>query len=340
MKASNLWIGWIGLFGVTVLGAGLMFAQAPVPPPAPAASSQEQAQPPAPDAPPDSLEQKYRLAVDVQLVNVNATVLDEDGKYMDNLKPEDFQLFEDSKEQKVAFFAHDRKVPISVGVLVDTSGSMRHKLQQALQTVREVSLALSPQDEMFLLTFDDGVEMRQKFTSNQQDVQRALRGIRSGGETAVYDAIKVALKEMDSARNHKKVLMLVSDGFDTKSKTTATQAQELLKRSETILYAIGIDDDDNDPVAQRDTRYHIYYYMLGQLSAIGGGQTFKMFTGRNYALDGLAQIILEELHQQYTLSYYPTGEGNGSWRKLEVKVKKTGAQIRTRMGYYVGQTGN
>ena len=336
MKASNFWIGILGVF---VLGAGFLFAQASAPLVPPSVVGQAQPPAAAPDAPPETPDQKYSLAVDVQLVNVVATVVDKDGAYMDNLKAEDFQLFEDNKEQKVSFFAHDRRIPISVGVLVDTSGSMRHKLQQALQTVREVSLALSPQDEMFLLTFDDNVEMRQKFTSNPQDIQRTLRGIRSGGETAVYDAIKMGLTEMKSARNNKKILLLVSDGFDTKSKTNAVQVQEMLKRSEAMVYSIGIDDDDNDPATQRDTRYHIYYYMLGQLSGISGGQVYKMYTGRNYALDGLAQVLLEELHQQYTLSYYPTAENDASWRKLEVKVRRPGAQIRTRTGYYVSQPG-
>jgi len=222
--------------------------------------------------------------------------------------------------------------------MVDTSGSMRHKLQQALQTVREVSLALRPQDEMFLVTFNDDVEVRQKFTKNPEDVQRALRGIRSGGETSVYDALQTGIQEMKNARNGKRILLLISDGFDTRSKLTMDQALEQLKRSQLQLYAIGIDDDDNDPLVLRQPRYHVYLYMLGEMTGASGGQTFRMYTGRNYALDSIAALILEELHEQYTLGYYPATPKDGSWRTIQVKVDRPNSAVRTRSGYYAVPT--
>jgi len=281
---------------------------------------------------------RYKLNVEVELVNVTATVLDESGKYMDGLKLEDFQVFENGDEQKISFFSHDLRVPISVGVLVDCSGSMRHKLQQALQTVREIALALSPQDEMFVISFNSDVEVRQHFTTNMQQIQRSLRDIKPGGETAAYDAIQTGMEEMKSAKHNKKILLMVTDGFDTKSHITSAQVEDILKRSEVLVYAIGIDDDDADPLVLRRTRYHIYHYMLGRLTSVSGGRAFRLFTGRNYALNSLAQVLLEELHQQYTLSYYPMAvrEGN-SWRQVDVKVKKSGSQIRHRTGYYVNQ---
>ena len=102
-------------------------------------------------------------------------------------------MFEDGVEQKISFFSHDRRIPVSVGVLVDISGSMRHKLQQGLQTAREISLALSDQDEMFLVTFNSDVEMRQHLTSNKAQIERSLQGIRTSGDTSVYDAIQMGL---------------------------------------------------------------------------------------------------------------------------------------------------
>src|SRR5205807_8042697 len=122
----------------------------------------------------DLQDPKYRLNVNVELVNVTATVLDDQGKYMDGLKLDDFQVYEDGTEQKISFFSHDLRVPISVGVLIDSSGSMRHKLQQALQTVREIALALSPQDEMFVVSFASDVDMRRHFTPNMHDVHESL----------------------------------------------------------------------------------------------------------------------------------------------------------------------
>jgi VWFA-related protein len=257
----------------------------------PPQAPQENAPPGAPPADP-SQDPRYRLNVNVELVNVVATVLDEQGKYLDGLKLEDFQVFEDGTEQKISFFSHDLRVPISVGVLIDNSGSMRHKLQQALQTVREIALALSPQDEMFVVSFNSDVELRRRFTTNMQDIQRSLRDIKAGGETAAYDAIQTAMDEMKSAKHNKKILLLVTDGFDTKSRINATQVEDILKRSEVLVYAIGIDDDDEDPLALRRTRYQIYHYMHGRLTSISGGRAFRLFTGRNYALNSLAEVLL------------------------------------------------
>jgi Ca-activated chloride channel family protein len=291
-----------------------------------------------PAAPANGNQDPIRLNVSVDLVNVAATVRDASGRYIDGLKTEDFTLLEDGVPQKLSFFAHDSQVNLSVGVMVDTSGSMRHKLQQALQTVREVSLALGPQDEMFLITFNDEIDLRLKFTRNPEDVQKSLRGIRSGGETAVYEAIRAGISEMKNAQNGKRILLLLSDGYDTRSKINMDQAVDLLKRSQLQLYAIGIDDDDNDPLVLRQPRYHIYHYMLGELTGNSGGQTFRMYTGRNYALDSIAALILEELHMQYTLSYYPTTPKDGAWRKLEIKVDRPGSTVRSRSGYYAVPT--
>ena len=123
---------WIVTIGLLLLCAGTVVIVAQNAPQAPA---QENAPPATPPADPTQ-DPRYRLNVNVELVNVTATVLDEQGKYMDGLKLDDFQVFEDGAEQKISFFSHDLRVPISVGVLIDSSGSMRHKLQQALQTVR------------------------------------------------------------------------------------------------------------------------------------------------------------------------------------------------------------
>src|SRR5256712_13958464 len=199
---------------------------------------------PAPPPPTDPQDPRFKLNVEVELVNITATVLDEQGKYMEGLRLEDFQVFEDGEEQKISFFSHDLRVPISVGVLIDSSGSMRHKLQQALQTVREIALALSPQDEIFVLSFNSDVELRRHFTSNMQEIQRAMRDIKAGGETAAYDAIQMGMEEMKAAKHNKKILVMVTDGFDTKSHIGSAQVEDILKRSEGLVHAIGIDDDD------------------------------------------------------------------------------------------------
>jgi Ca-activated chloride channel homolog len=324
----------IGMFAVLcVFSASVALSTQATPPTAP--DSSQTAPPPASDA----QDPRYKLAVEVELVNLTATVLDQSNKYVDGLKLEDFQVFEDGQEQKVSFFSHDLRVPISVGVLVDISGSMKHKLQQALQTIREISLALSPEDEMFVITFNSDVEVRQRFTSNMQEIQRSLRGIKSDGETAAYDAIKLGLDEMKKAKHNKKILLLATDGFDTKSKIKEEQVEDLLKRSQTLVYAIGIDDDENDPLVNRRPLYHIYHYMLSRITGVSGGRAFRLFTGRNYALQSLASVLLEELHQQYTLSYYPTGAVDDDFHEVEIRIRKPGIEIRHRNGYYVTRAG-
>ena len=278
---------------------------------------------------------QFRLSVKVELVNVTATILDQDGRYIEGLTERDFKIFEDGVEQEIAFFSHDLRVPISIGILVDTSGSMRHKLQQSLQTARELAQALSDEDEVFIISFANKVKLLQRFSQNGPHIQRALRGIRSRGETAAFDAIGLGLALMAAAKHDKKILLMITDGYDTKSKLRADDIDTMLKRAEVLVYAIGIDDDDTDPEVQRRTRYHIYHYMLARLTGVTGGRAFRLFTGRRYALKSLAEIVLEELHQQYTLSYYPTSSpADMSWREIELELEHPSATVRHRGGYY------
>ena len=274
-----------------------------------------------------SQDRGYVLSVDVNLVTVAATVIDESGKYVDGLGAEDFRLLEDGQEQKISFFSHDAQVPISLGVLIDKSGSLQDKLTQGLQTVRAIASTLSAGDEMFVLTFDSRAAVKQGFTDNPEDLQRSLRDVHAHGETAVYDALVAGLHEMQSAKHQKRILVLVTDGFDTASKTTAAQAEDLLQRSDVLLYAIGIDDPDNHPPRGRP-KYHIYEYMLGKLSRAGSGRVLKLYTGGNYDLPGLAASLLGEFHQEYTMSYYPAaGAGNEKWRNIEVRIDRPGTRI-------------
>ena len=281
---------------------------------------------------------QFRLAVEVELVNVRTTVLDSAGRYVEGLTEEDFKIFEDGVDQEISFFSHDQRVPVSMGILVDTSGSMRHKMQQALQTARELAVALSPADEVFVIAFSDDNDVLTEFTANGPHIPGIFRGVRSGGETAAFDAIALGLEMMAAAKNDKKILLLITDGFDTRSKLKADDIDGLLRRSEVLVYAIGIDDDDSDPEVQRRTRYHVYHYMLARLTDVTGGRAFRLYTGRRYALQSLAEILLEELHQQYTLSYYPTSLNDPSWREISVTLDFPGTTVRHREGYFMTPT--
>jgi Ca-activated chloride channel family protein len=271
-------------------------------------------------------EQRYVLSVHVELINVTATVIDASGKHIEGLDATDFHIFENGREQTLAFFSHDTHVPLSIGVLIDASGSLQDKLRQGLHTVSAIAAMLSPRDEMFIATFNSRVEVRQKFTSSPEEIQRSLQNIKAGGETAVYDAISFGLREMDTAKNKKRMLLLVTDCFDTKSKIKADQAEDLLKRSDVLVYAIGIDDGD-DTRTRKGPRYHIYDYMLGKLTGAGSGRVIRLYTGREYDLRMLAEGLFEELHQEYTMGYYPQDPDKPGIRTVEVRVSKPDVRI-------------
>src|SRR5213593_118549 len=273
-------------------------------------------------------EQRYTLSVDVELVNVTATVIDASGRYIESLTERDFQVLEDGREQTISFFSHDTRIPVSIGVLIDSSGSHQDKLEQGLQIVSEIAAMLSPGDEMFVITFNSRAVLRQKFTSSAGEIQRALVGVRAGGETAVYDAISLGLDELKAAKNRKQILVLLTDGFDTRSKIKAAEAEESMTKSDALVYAIGIDDDDNNPRTRKRPRYHIYEYMLGRLTSAGRGRLIRLYAGRNYNRRSLAEMLVGELHQEYTMGYYPTaGPERGGARSIEVRLTKPGARI-------------
>lgn len=285
----------------------------------------------------DIIADEFLLQVEVPLVNVTATILADNGEYVEGLTSRDFTLFEDGIEQEISFFSHDEQVPVSIGVMVDVSGSMRHKLQQSLQTAREVAMALSPEDEVFIMTYAEDSNVLTDFTETGPHIREIFRGIRTGGDTHQFDAIGLALRMMDNAKHQKKVLLLLTDGFDTESRLTIEDVDDLLKQAEVLVYAIGIDDDDTDPEVRRRTRYHVYHYMLARLTDVTGGRAFRIYTGRRYALQSLAEILLEELHQQYTLSYYPTtGSSESTWREIRLRLENQDATVRHRTGYYTG----
>src|SRR5215510_11325808 len=285
-----------------------------------------------PIIPPSDPVASQELIVDVNLTNITATVVDESGKYVEDLTAEDFRVVEDGHEQKISFFSHDSQVSISLGVLIDTSGSLQDKLHQSLQTMRTIAATLSSADEMFVMTFDSHITLKQGFTNDPEEMQRSLRDIRAHGETAVYDAIAKGLGEMQTAKYQKRILLLITDGFDTKSRITADQVEELLKDSNVFLYAIGIDDDTETP-ARRRPRYRIYDYMLNKLSRAGSGRLVRLYTGKSYDLRSLSDLFLRELHQQYTIGYYSlAGPRHEAWRDIEVQVVRPGAQVLHHQG--------
>jgi Ca-activated chloride channel family protein len=180
---------------------------------------------------------------------------------------------------------------------------------------------------MFVITFNSRAELKQSFTSNPEAIQKALGEVRASGETAIYDAISSGLREMQAAKHQKKIMLLLSDGFDTRSKLKAAQTEDLLRGSDVRLYAIGIDDNDKTPPPRKRPKYHTYDYMLNKLTIAGGGRFIRLYTGWHYDLRNLSELFLAELHQEYAMGYYPLTPRDLKRRNIEVRVTKPGALV-------------
>jgi VWFA-related protein len=185
---------------------------------------------------------KFSFRSGVELISVTVTVTDDAGRFVPSLKAGDFTVFEDGKEQPIAQFETER-VPVSLGLAVDTSGSMIGEKWDAAAAAlgRFLGDLLGPQDEVFLYRFDSRPTLIRGWTSDRRGVAQALGNVRPSGGTAMYDAIAQAVPLADSGSRRKKALVVISDGNDTSSQTTVTELRQLIQQREVIVYAIGID---------------------------------------------------------------------------------------------------
>ena len=190
-----------------------------------------------PQAPP-----QVRFKSRVDLVNVTATVVDESGRFVRGLEKDDFALFEDDKPQPISLFFNER-VPVSLGVALDTSGSMQGEKYGVARDALDRFLGelLDPSDEIFLYRFDDDVQLLQGWTTNRTLLRRALGRVSPRGATALYDAVADAVPLAGTGKHRKKALVLITDGNDTTSHTTVAELKRVIRDSEVLVYAIGID---------------------------------------------------------------------------------------------------
>lgn len=199
-----------------------------------------QQQPPQPQAQDDS--QAFRFRSAVELINVTATVTDENGRFVPNLRQEDFRIFEDGEEQSITHFSSER-VPVSLGIALDTSNSMAgEKMVAARDALRRFLVdLLDPSDEVFLYRFSSIPELVENWTTNRDRLQSRLARIYPEGGTAMYDAVAEAVPLAETGQNRKKALLIISDGNDTNSETSVAEVKRLIRQSEVMVYAIGID---------------------------------------------------------------------------------------------------
>jgi VWFA-related protein len=198
-----------------------------------------------PSSPKDG-EQSFKFRSAVELINVTTTVTDASGRFVPGLRRDDFRIFEDGQEQSITHFSSER-VPVSLGIALDTSDSMEgEKMEAARDALRHFLLdLLAPEDEVFLYRFSDVPELVEGWTTNRERLQSRLGRIVPTGGTAMYDAVSEAVPLAQSGRHRKKALLIISDGNDTNSEATAAQVQRQLRESEVMVYAIGIDGQSN-----------------------------------------------------------------------------------------------
>jgi len=273
------------------------------------------------------------VRVDVRLVNVLAIVTDTNGRYVDGLNKDDFILQEDGAVQEIAHFSHDLDVPVSVGIVFDTSGSMQNKLRTAVAAVDRFVRTIHPEDDIFLMTFANGVDLRQDFTDNRESLSRALRGISATGATSLYDALDQGLDKIKSGRHRKRAILLLTDGEDNGSTATYGEVLQRIRESELVVYTLGISPATNGGPKRRDS---VDMNVLQSLASASGGRAFLLsdiLVGTSGTqTERILTLIAEELRSQYTLAFYPKHPDDGQFHSLKIRTR-AGLVARTRPGY-------
>jgi len=279
------------------------------------------------------------LRVDVRLVNIYATVIDSSGRYVQGLKKNDFLVEEDGRRQELAHFDHNEDTPVSVGIVLDTSGSMRTKLDTAINAVDRFVRTVHPDDDIFLMAFNNEAYLLQDFTSDRSRLRKALRSTDSAGGTALYDALEEALAKIKFGANNKHAILLVTDGQDTSSQASFGEVRQQIRESELLVYSLGIGPTSGF-VRTRGRRLRggdaVDMNVLKTFATDSGGRAYAvnedMLGGRNSPFEKILDQIAEELRYQYTLGYYPPHADDGQFHTINVRTRN-GYYVRARRGY-------
>ncbi len=276
----------------------------------------------------------YRISSDVDLVVLHATVTNRKGNPVAGLREGDFQVYEDGVPQQIALFRHE-DVPVTVGLVVDHSGSMLRKIQEVAAAAQTFVHASNPGDQMFVVNFNDtaslGLPDHVGFTADTSELGRAISGVATAGKTALYDAIWLAQRQVETGNRDKKALIVISDGGDNASTHSLAQIMRLSEESNTIIYAIGLFDDYDK---ERNPG------MLKNLAHATGGEAF--FPDELDDVVSICRQIAKDIRSQYTLGYISTNRNlDGTYRAVRVTVKepRRGSLIvRARTGYIAAAT--
>ena len=292
--------------------------------------------PPPGYGPPGQSSGDHKLKSDVELVALHVTVADQHGNFVPNLNSGNFRVFENKIEQKISLFSRD-DVPVTMGLIIDNSASMREKREQVNTAAMTFVRTSNPQDEAFVVNFNDEyyLDTDGDFTSDEKNLEEALSRIDSRGSTAFYDALVGSLEHLKKAHRDKRVLLVVTDGVDNSSRESFEDTVKVAEQSNAAIYAIGVFSEDDREHAKADVRKA--KRDLKTLADATGGQAYFPDTLADVA--PICQQVAHEIRNQYTLGYYPTDASkDGTFRVLKVDVIPPSGyeklSVRTRIGYY------
>lgn len=266
---------------------------------------------------------------DIRLVEVHATVTDGNGKLLTGLAQGAFQISENSVPQEIKVFRQE-DAPVSLGLIIDSSGSMLTKRAQVNAAALRLVRASNKGDEVFVMTFNDKPALVQDFTQDVGQLEKSLNRIDSSGATAMRDAISLAIQHLKRlAKNDKKVVLVVTDGEDNSSFEEMARVVRAAQQDDVLVYAIGLLTNEtarSAAVAKHD---------LDALTLATGGEVF--YPAELSEVDAIADHVARDLRNQYTIAYNPTNEKqDGTFRQIHVTVDVPGAVVRTRTGYFAG----
>ncbi len=269
-----------------------------------------------------------RIKVNVDMVVVRVTVTDPLNRYVIGLERDHFQVFEDKVEQEIIHFSNDR-APVSVGIILDVSGSMGDNILSARNSVVRFLDQGDPGDQYFLITFNDRTALVQDFTSRSENIQNDLAITNPKGRTALFDAIYLGLEKIREGTNDKKALIVITDGEDNRSRYTFSEIKEFAKESDVQIYVIG----ERDELGYGRG-------IISEITRLTGGRPF--FPNNFKQLDYFVDLIHTELRNQYVIGYAPSDRDfNGKWRKIKVRLNPPEGlprlSVRAKEGYFAPQ---
>ena len=274
------------------------------------------------------------MHVDVDMVVLNVLVTDSHDRIVTGLRPSNFEVYDDKVPQRIAAFSEE-DIPVSVGVVFDSSGSMAGKIERSKAAVWQFLKTSNPQDEFLLINFSSEPRLTGGFTANSDDLQTQLAGVQGAGKTALLDAIYMALVQMRNASASRKALLVISDGGDNHSRYTEGDLRRLIQESSVQIYGVGVfSPAGSQRRAQEEIRGP---QLLNALAEESGGRLFS--TTDASELPAITRKISMELRNQYAIAYKPSNLiRDGRWRRVKVKLNPPSAWARLhvygRVGYY------